>query len=194
MNRFLRKSELTERRAFIETFVREIELLPDNAVVRYTVPMPDDSLIPGKKAQEIPLNGSVVSTVDVSPPDLTKSRNFQIEVPVDPVGVAVTGLAAHPMRFRMRHVAGQSSQRRGFYSGDLKKRYAIAGDVMEYGTRAESAGNLCGRHQDAAAQAHGLVKIRLQVVDQNGDGRMVGRHILCVLEDAAANPLQIPVG
>ena len=68
MNRFLQKSELTERRAFIETFVREIELLPDNAVVRYTVPMPDDSLIPGKKAQEIPLNGSVVSSVKVSPP------------------------------------------------------------------------------------------------------------------------------
>ena len=79
MNRFLRKSELTERRAFIETFVREIELLPDNAVVRYTVPMPDDSLIPGKKAQEIPLNGSVVSTVDVSPPDLTKSRTFRLK-------------------------------------------------------------------------------------------------------------------
>ena len=39
MNRFLRKSELTERRAFIETFVREIELLPDNAVVRYTIPI-----------------------------------------------------------------------------------------------------------------------------------------------------------
>ena len=39
MNRFLRKSELTERRAFIETFVKEIELLPDNAVVRYTIPI-----------------------------------------------------------------------------------------------------------------------------------------------------------
>ena len=74
MNRFLQKSELTERRAFIETFVREIELLPDNAVVRYTVPMPDDSLIPGKKAQEIPLNGSVVSSVKVSPPNLTVDR------------------------------------------------------------------------------------------------------------------------
>ena len=36
MNRSLRKSELAERRAFIETFVKEIELLPDNAVVRYT--------------------------------------------------------------------------------------------------------------------------------------------------------------
>ena len=76
MNRFLRKSELTERRAFIETFVKEIELLPDNAVVRYTVPMPDDSLIPGKKAQEIPLNGSVVSTVDVSPPLRIKGKSF----------------------------------------------------------------------------------------------------------------------
>ena len=36
--------------------------------------MPDDSLIPGKKAQEIPLNGSVVSTVDVSPPPATIAR------------------------------------------------------------------------------------------------------------------------
>ena len=76
MSRFLQRSELTERRAFIETFVKEIELLPDNAVVRYSVPMPDDSLIPGKKVQEIPLNGSVVSSVNGSPPDLTKSRTF----------------------------------------------------------------------------------------------------------------------
>ena len=78
MSRFLQKSELTERRAFIETFVKEIELLPDNAVVRYSVPMPDDSLIPGKKVQEIPLNGSVVSSVNGSPPDLTKSRTFTL--------------------------------------------------------------------------------------------------------------------
>ena len=27
------------RRAFVETFVKEIELLPDNAVVRYTIPI-----------------------------------------------------------------------------------------------------------------------------------------------------------
>ena len=80
MSRFLKKSDLTERRAFIETFVKEIELLPDNAVVRYTVPMPDDSLIPGKKVQEIPLNGSVVSSVNGSPPRLTKSRTFQLKL------------------------------------------------------------------------------------------------------------------
>ena len=71
MSRFLQKSDMPERRAFIETFVKEIELLPDNAVVRYSVPLPDDSLIPGKKVQEIPLNGSVVSSVNGSPPDLT---------------------------------------------------------------------------------------------------------------------------
>ena len=37
---------------FIETFVKEIELLPDNAVVRYTVPVPDDSLIPAKSPRD----------------------------------------------------------------------------------------------------------------------------------------------
>ena len=83
MNRFLQKSELAERRAFIETFVKEIELLPDNAVVRYIVPMPDDSIILGKKAHEIPLNGSAVSTVKASPPDLTKSRTFTLTFLLD---------------------------------------------------------------------------------------------------------------
>ena len=78
MSRFLQKSELTERRAFIETFVKEIELLPDNAVVRYSVPMPDDSLIPGKKVQQIPLNGSVVSSVNGSPLYLTELRTFSL--------------------------------------------------------------------------------------------------------------------
>ena len=68
MSKFLQKSELTERRAFIETFVKEIEVMPDNAVVRYAVPMPNDSFMPSKKAEELALNGSVVSTVHVSPP------------------------------------------------------------------------------------------------------------------------------
>ena len=36
---FLNESELTERRAFIETFVKEIVVLPGNAVVRYTIPI-----------------------------------------------------------------------------------------------------------------------------------------------------------
>ena len=60
---FLNERELTERRAFIESFVKEIVVMPDNAVVRYTVPMPDDSPIPGRNAEKIVLNASVLSTV-----------------------------------------------------------------------------------------------------------------------------------
>ena len=63
MSEFLKKSELTERRAFIETFVKEIVVVPDNALMRYTIPMPEDSRIPGRNAEDMALNGSVLSTV-----------------------------------------------------------------------------------------------------------------------------------
>ena len=56
MSRFLQKSELTERRAFIETFVKEIKLLPDNAVVRYSIPIsqstPKIELLLGGRSEE----------------------------------------------------------------------------------------------------------------------------------------------
>ena len=42
ISEFLKESELPERRAFIETFVREIVVMPGNALLRYTIPMPDD--------------------------------------------------------------------------------------------------------------------------------------------------------
>ena len=65
MNRFLRKSELTERRAFIETFVKEIELLPDNAVVRYTIPIsqstPKTELLLGGRSEEFRV-GNIAET------------------------------------------------------------------------------------------------------------------------------------
>ena len=63
MSDFLKKSELTERRAFIETFVKEIVVVPGNALMRYTIPMPEDSRIPGGNAEDMALNGSVLSTV-----------------------------------------------------------------------------------------------------------------------------------
>ena len=43
--------------------MKEIEVTPDNALMRYTIPMPDDSPIPGRNAEEMALNGSVLSTV-----------------------------------------------------------------------------------------------------------------------------------
>ena len=39
LSAFLNESELTERRAFIESFVKEVVVMPGNAVVRYTIPI-----------------------------------------------------------------------------------------------------------------------------------------------------------
>ena len=74
MSDFLKESELTGRRAFIETFVKEVVVTPGDALVRYTIPMPDDSPIPGRNAEEMALNDSVLSTVKNGGPDWTKSR------------------------------------------------------------------------------------------------------------------------
>ena len=82
MSEFLNESELTERRAFIESFVKEIVVMPGNALMRYTVPMPDDSLIPGRVAEKVALNGSVLSTVQNGGPARTELRTFRWEVPI----------------------------------------------------------------------------------------------------------------
>ena len=74
MSVFLNESELTERRAFIESFVKEIVVMPGSAVVHYTIPMPDDSPIPRRDAEELALHAPVLSTVKSGGPDLTKSR------------------------------------------------------------------------------------------------------------------------
>ena len=62
MNVFPNESEMTERRAFVETFVKEIVVMPGNARKRYTIPMLGNSRIPGRNAEEMILNGSVLST------------------------------------------------------------------------------------------------------------------------------------
>ena len=57
MTEFLNGGELSERKAFAETFVREIVVMPGNAVVNYTVPMSDDSHSPGGDSEEVHLGG-----------------------------------------------------------------------------------------------------------------------------------------
>ena len=80
MRDFLDESELTERRAFIESFVKEIINMPGDALMRYTVPMPDDNLIPGRATFSVALNGSVLSTVHDGGPESTVLRTFRWEV------------------------------------------------------------------------------------------------------------------
>ncbi len=76
LSMFLNESELTERRAFIDSFVKEIVVMPDNAVVRYTIPMPDDSPIPERDAEKMALNGSVLSTVKFGGPSRTRTDDL----------------------------------------------------------------------------------------------------------------------
>ncbi len=65
MSAFLKESELTERRTFIESFVKEVIVMPDNALMRYTVPMPEDSFLAGGVTEKVALNGSVLASIHV---------------------------------------------------------------------------------------------------------------------------------
>ncbi len=63
MSEFLMESELTESKAFIRSFVKEIVVGPGRAIVRYTMPLPEDSPIGGREAEEIRIGDPVLSTV-----------------------------------------------------------------------------------------------------------------------------------
>ena len=76
MRDFLVESELTERRAFIESFVKEIVVTPDDALLRYTVPMPEDSLIPGGATEKVALDGAVLPIVKIGGPRWTRTIEF----------------------------------------------------------------------------------------------------------------------
>ena len=56
MSQFLNESELTERRAFTETFVKEIVVMPGDALLRYTIPIsqstPKTLLLLGGRSEE----------------------------------------------------------------------------------------------------------------------------------------------
>ena len=80
MSEFLKESELTERWDFIESFVKETVVMPGNALLRHTIPMPDDNPRSGRNAEEMVLNGSVLSTVHVGGPERTELRTFRWEV------------------------------------------------------------------------------------------------------------------
>ena len=55
MTDFLDESELAEARAFAKSFVKGIVVNPGNALLRYTMPMPDGSPLQGKTADYVGL-------------------------------------------------------------------------------------------------------------------------------------------
>ncbi len=63
MSEFLKTSELTQTRAFVHSFVKEVEVKPGKAAIVYSIPTPEDSPIGGADTAEIALNGRVRSSV-----------------------------------------------------------------------------------------------------------------------------------
>ena len=76
MGEFLKSSELTETKAFVRSFVKEIVVKPGRAAIVYSIPTPDDSPIGGADAAEIALNGGVMNSVRHGGPSRTRTSGL----------------------------------------------------------------------------------------------------------------------
>ncbi len=103
----LNESELTERRVFIESFVKEIVVSPGQAKVRYTIPMPQDSRIAGMDAEEVAISRPILSTVNSGSAYGIRTRDLRLERAVS--------LAAR----RTRHAFGRNGRWLGIEDSNL---------------------------------------------------------------------------
>ena len=101
MSEFLKTSELTETKAFVGSFVKEVVVKPGRAAIVYSIPTPDDSPIGGADAAEIALNGRVMNSVRHGGLDLTKSRT---EADSDDHSVARHGDGVRQRRLVSHHL------------------------------------------------------------------------------------------
>ena len=78
MSEFLMTSDITETKAFIRMFVKRITVRPRRAVIRYTIPMPEDSPIGRSDAAVVALGGRVMRSVRVGGPSWTRTRDLSL--------------------------------------------------------------------------------------------------------------------
>ena len=76
MSEFLTTSELTETKAFVHSFVKEVQVKPGRAAIIYSIPTPEDSPLGGATAAEVALNGGVRKSVRHGGPILTVDCTF----------------------------------------------------------------------------------------------------------------------
>ena len=60
---FLSASELTDTRAFVQSFVKKVEVRAGKGTIVYTIPTPDDSPMWGADTAEVSLSGRVMNSV-----------------------------------------------------------------------------------------------------------------------------------
>ena len=74
MTEFLKTSELTETKAFVWSFAKEIVVGPRRAGILYSLPTPEYSPIGRVGNAEVALNGRVISTVRCGTPGGTRTH------------------------------------------------------------------------------------------------------------------------
>ena len=74
MSEFLMTSEITETKAFVGSFVKEIKVGPGSADIHYSLPTPEDSPIGSVDNAEVSLSGPVMSTVRDGTPGGTRTH------------------------------------------------------------------------------------------------------------------------
>ena len=77
MSRFLMTSDITETKAFIQTFVKEIGVRPGNATIHYTIPTPPDSPMGGGNLADIEL--PVMNTIAHGGACGVRTRDLRLE-------------------------------------------------------------------------------------------------------------------
>ena len=82
MSEFLKTSELTETKAFVRSFVKEVQVKSGKATIIYTIPTPEDSPIRGGDTADIALNGEVRSIEHGGGPCGDRTHDTRIKSPV----------------------------------------------------------------------------------------------------------------
>ena len=117
MSEFLKESELTERRAFIETFVKEIVVMPGDALLRYTIPIsqstPKTLLLLGGRSEEFWIGNEAEASSQLvwdvegrlHPEEQPRVELWPSQQFVFPVDVFLQSLSSTPTVRSRQHVA-----------------------------------------------------------------------------------------
>ena len=103
MSGFLTTSELTETKAFVHSFVKEIRVKPGRAAIIYSMPTTDDSPLGGPDPAEIALNGGVRKSLRHGGDGGTRTPNPRL---------------AKAMLYQLSHVPCRDSTRGTFSPAD----------------------------------------------------------------------------
>ncbi len=79
MREYLKTSELTETRSFIRSFVNDIEVRRGRAIIRYSIPTPDDSPIEVDDTMLLALGNEVRSIEPFGGAYGVRTRDLRLE-------------------------------------------------------------------------------------------------------------------